>query len=156
MVTIRHALAALALAASLTAVPAAAGPQGMVMMESEHSVDTTLDRLADTLKSKGLTVFARVDHAANAAGADLDLPPTQVLIFGNPNLGTPLMQANPSIAIDLPQKALAYEDAEGRVWLAYNDPRHLAERHDVTTNDAIIDKIAGALQAFARQATQAE
>ena len=134
--------------------PAFGGPDGMIMMKSSHSVDRTLDRLSETLTAKGLTVFARIDHAANAGSASLELPATQVLIFGNPKLGTPLMQANRPIAIDLPQKALAYKDAEGQVWLAYNDPRYLADRHDVTTRDKIVEKIGKALHSFARQATR--
>jgi uncharacterized protein (DUF302 family) len=150
----RARIAAATLAGSLLASPAAlAGPDGMIMMKSEHDVGTTIDRLESTLESKGLTIFKRVDHAANAAGVDLDLRPTQVLIFGNPKLGTPLMQANRTVAIDLPQKALAYADGEGQVWLAYNDPRHLAERHDIPRDHPVISKIAGALKAFARQAT---
>jgi uncharacterized protein (DUF302 family) len=143
---------ALALAAA-TPASAGSGADGLIKMKSAHSVETTLDRMASALESKGLTVFARVDHRENAKGADLDLPATQVLIFGNPKLGTPLMQAQRSVAIDLPQKALAYADGEGQVWLAYNDPRHLAERHDIPRDHPVISKIAGALKAFARQAT---
>jgi len=146
-------LAAIAIAVAAPA-HAGSGADGLIEMKSQHSVETTLDRLAEMLESKGLTVFARVDHRENARGADLDLPPTQVLIFGNPKLGTPLMQAQRSVAIDLPQKALAYEDAEGQVWLAYNDPVHLAERHGITSREKIREKIAGALRTFAEKATQ--
>lgn len=152
----RHiALAATALALGVLAMtPAQAGPDGLIMMKSEHSVEETIDRLQTALEGKGLTIFGRVDHAKNARGADLDLRPTEVLIFGNPKLGTPLMHANQPIAIDLPQKALAYRDAEGDVWLAYNDPTYLADRHDVTTADSVVKKIGKALHAFARKATQ--
>jgi uncharacterized protein (DUF302 family) len=151
---IRARMAAAAVATVLIAAPAAhAGPDGMIMMKSEHDVATTIDRLEATLESKGLTIFKRVDHAANAAGVELDLQPTQVLIFGNPKLGTPLMQANRTVAIDLPQKALAYTDGEGQVWLAYNDPRYLAQRHDIPRDHPVVQKIAGALKAFARKAT---
>ncbi len=145
---------ALVLACAALAAPAQAGPDGLIMKRSQHSVGETLDRLETALKAKGLTIFARVDHAAGAAKADLDLPPTQLLIFGNPRLGTPLMQSNRTVAIDLPQKALAFEDAEGQVWLAYNDPEHLAARHDITDRQAIRDKIAKALDAFTDKATQ--
>jgi len=149
----RIGMATFVVAGVLLAAPAAsAGPDGMIMMKSEHDVATTIDRLESALEAKGLTIFKRVDHAANAAGVDLDLRPTQVLIFGNPKLGTPLMRANRTVAIDLPQKALAYADAEGQVWLAYNDPRYLAERHDIPPDHPIVEKIAGALKAFARKA----
>jgi uncharacterized protein (DUF302 family) len=139
----------------ILAVPAAvAGPDGLIMKRSNHSVSETLDRLSEILESKGLTIFTRVDHAANAAGTDLELRPTQVLIFGNPKLGTPLMQSNPTIAIDLPQKALAFEDAEGQVWLAYNIPEHLAKRHDIADRDEVIGKIANALDALTDKAVE--
>ncbi|SDG29252.1 Uncharacterized conserved protein, DUF302 family [Limimonas halophila] len=151
--TVTAPITALALAAAAPA-SAGSGADGLIKVKSEHSVETTLDRLASALESKGLTVFARVDHRENAKGADLDLPATQVLIFGNPKLGTPLMQAQRSVAIDLPQKALAYQDDEGQVWLAYNDPAYLAERHGLTTRDGVLDKIGKALKAFAAKATQ--
>jgi uncharacterized protein (DUF302 family) len=155
---IRSVFAAPALAAALalSPVPAAAGEdaEGLVRMQSAHSVETTLDRLAQLLKDKGLTVFTRVDHAANASGAGLEMRDAQVLIFGNPKLGTPLMKAAPSTAIDLPQKALAYEDDAGRVWLAYTDPAYLAARHGITGRDAVLDRIAKALDTFATKATR--
>lgn len=136
------------------ALPAAAGPDGLIMKRSAHSVGETLDRLESVLEAKGLTIFARVDHAAGAAGAGLALAPTQVLIFGNPKLGTPLMQSNRTIAIDLPQKALAFRDAEGQVWLAYNDPQYLAARHDIEDRGDVIQRISNALDALTSQATQ--
>lgn len=145
---------AFAFAAAVAAPPAVAGPDGLIMKPSAHTVEETLDRLAAALKEKGLTVFARVDHAAGAADVELELRQTQLLIFGNPRLGTPLMQSNRTIAIDLPQKALAFEDAEGRVWLAYNDPDYLAGRHDITNHDALIDRIKAALDSFTDKATQ--
>jgi len=152
-------LIALVLAVAVLAPPGPAravpgGPEGLIMMKSRHSVQETLDRLAAAVKAKGLRVFARVDHAANAAGAGLDLRPTQVLIFGNPKLGTPLMQGNPTVAIDLPQRVLAYRDGKDAVWLVYTDPAHLADRHDITNQDAVLDRIGQALHCLARQATQ--
>lgn len=147
-------IAAILVAALTTAAGAAAGPDGLIMKRSAHTVEETLDRLAAALEAKGLTVFTRIDHAAGAAGAGLELRETQVLIFGNPRLGTPLMQSNRTIAIDLPQKALAFEDAEGQVWLAYNDPVYLAGRHDIADREALLDKIAGALDAFTDEATR--
>lgn len=145
---------AAALAIQGTPAAAGSGTDGVIRMESAHSVEITLDRLASMLKEKGLTVFQRVDHAANAEGAGLNMTEAQVLIFGNPKLGTPLMTAAPTVAIDLPQKALAYEDAEGRVWLAYNDPAYLAQRHGIAGRDKVLDKISNALKTFATKATQ--
>lgn len=153
----RHLLAGiltLVMAVAAAAPAAEAGPDGLIMKRSKYSVTETIDRLKGALEAKGLTIFARIDHARNAAGADLELGPTQVLIFGNPKLGTPLMQSNRTIAIDLPQKALAFEDAEGQVWLAYNIPEYLAKRHDIGNRGEIIAKIAGALDAFTDKATQ--
>ncbi|EKV27374.1 hypothetical protein C882_1876 [Caenispirillum salinarum AK4] len=144
-----------ALAAVTAATPAAADPaaEGLVVKRSAHSVTETLDRLAQMLTDNGLTVFTRIDHAENAAKADLDLPPTQVLIFGNPKLGTPLMQESRTTAIDLPQKALAWEDADGAVWLAYNHPAWLSERHGLEARQEVPEKIGGALDTFATQAS---
>jgi uncharacterized protein (DUF302 family) len=147
--------AALSAAASFAALPpAAAAPEGMVVKSSPHSVNETLDKLEAALKKNGIRVFARVDHAAGAAAVDLELPATQLLIFGNPKLGTPLMQAERSVAIDLPMKALAYADADGRVHLAYNDPAYLAERHGIEDREAVIRKMTGALDKLTDAATQ--
>ena len=128
--------------------------EGLVVKPSNYSVAETIDRLAAALESKGLTIFARIDHQAGAAGADLELPPTQVLIFGNPKLGTPLMSAAPTTAIDLPQKALAYEDGSGKVYLAYNDIGYLQARHGIEGRDEVIAKIRGALGNFTDAATK--
>lgn len=128
--------------------------EGLVVKPSNYSVQETIDRLETALQDKGLTIFARIDHQAGAAGADLDLPPTQVLIFGNPKLGTPLMTSAPTTAIDLPQKALAYEDADGKVYLAYNDIGYLEARHGITERDEVVKKIRGALGKFTDGATQ--
>jgi uncharacterized protein (DUF302 family) len=103
--------------------------EGLVTIASRHSVKDTIDRLESLLKTKGVTVFARIDHAAGAVSAGLPLRPTEVLVFGNPKAGTPLMQAQQSIGIDLPLKMLAWEDAAGKVTLSYNDMVWLAGRH---------------------------
>jgi len=137
---------------SLTSMTASAA-DGLVVKQSKYSVGETIDRLQVALKSKGLTIFARIDHEAGAAGADLDLAPTQVLIFGNPKLGTPLMTSSPTTAIDLPQKALAYQDAEGQVYLAYNDIDYLVTRHGISERDEVVEKIRGALGNFTDAAT---
>jgi uncharacterized protein (DUF302 family) len=102
---------------------------GLVSVESKYSVKDALDRLEADLKAKGITVFARIDHAAGAASVGMPLRPTELLIFGNPKGGTPLMQSNQTIGIDLPLKMLGWQDADGKVWLAYNDVSWLARRH---------------------------
>jgi uncharacterized protein (DUF302 family) len=103
--------------------------EGLTTVPSAHGVKDTIDRLESDVKSKGMTIFARVDHAAGAKAAGLTLRPTELLMFGNAKGGTPLMQANQTIGIDLPLKALAWEDADGKVWLSYNEPAWLAARH---------------------------
>jgi uncharacterized protein (DUF302 family) len=102
---------------------------GLVTAPSAHDVKETIDRLENDMKSKGMTIFARIDHAAGAKAVGLSLRPTELLIFGNAMAGTPLMQAQQTLGIDLPLKALAWEDASGKVWLSYNDPGWLATRH---------------------------
>ena len=102
---------------------------GLVTLKSAFPVKETVDRLVHRVEAKGLTVFCRIDHAANAVSAGLKLRPTEVLIFGNAKGGTPLMQATQTIGIDLPLKALAWQDAGGQTWISYNDPVWLTERH---------------------------
>jgi uncharacterized protein (DUF302 family) len=98
---------------------------------SKYSVDETVDRFQSVLKKKSVTLFAFVDHSGEAAKAGLRMPPTKLLIFGNPAAGTPLMLASPSIAIDLPLKVLVAEDVAGKVWVSFNDPQYLAQRHQL-------------------------
>lgn len=102
---------------------------GIITVASKHSVKETIDRLAATVAAKGIAVFARVDHAAGAASVGMSLRPSELLIFGNAKAGTPLMQAEQLTGIDLPLKALAWQDAAGQVWLSYGDPNWLARRH---------------------------
>jgi uncharacterized protein (DUF302 family) len=102
---------------------------GLIALASNHPVRETMDRLEAALREKGITLFARIDHAAGAAAVDMPLRPTELIIFGNPKAGTPLMQSKQSIGIDLPLKMLGWQDAAGKVWLAYNDPAWLARRH---------------------------
>jgi len=106
-------------------------PAGLVATPSAFGPDETLDRLVDVVTGHGMAVLARIDHAAAAATVGLELRPTTVIVFGNPRGGTPLMQAVQTIGIDLPLKALVWEDAEGRTWLGYNDPMWLAARHGI-------------------------
>src|ERR1700692_1622550 len=106
---------------------------GIIDVPSRYSVPETLARLQAILREKGLTVFALIDHSGEAEKAGLTMRPTQVLIFGGPKGGTPLMVAAPRLAIDLPLKALAWQDEQGKVWLSYNSPEYLQERHGFPT-----------------------
>ena len=105
--------------------------QGMLHLESKRSVDETVQRLESLLQEKGVKLFAVIDHSGEAAKAGMEMHPTKVLIFGNPKGGTPVMLAAPGIAIDLPLKALIWEDASGKTWLSYNDAQYLKNRHNV-------------------------
>ena len=115
---------------------------GLVRILSPRSVPETLKRLEDILQSKGLTIFARVDHSGEAAKVGMQMRPTQLLIFGSPKAGTPVMQATPSVAIDLPLKALVAEDEQGKVWITYNSPEFLKQRHGIP--DDLVKNLAGA------------
>lgn len=126
--------------------------EGLVTLKSPHSVKATMDKLEMQAKERGLNVFARIDHAAGAAKVNSDLRPTEVLIFGNPKGGTPLMECEQTVGIDLPLKALVWEDAEGQVWLGYNDPHFLAQRHNVKDCPAF-GKVAEALKGLAAHVT---
>ncbi len=118
---------------------------GLITKESAHSVQDTLDKLDKIVTEKGFTVFARVDHSAGAEKVGEELRPTQLLIFGNPKAGTPLMQKAQSMGLDLPIRVAAWEDSEGKVWLGYNDPNYLANRHGVTEMAPLLEKMTGAL-----------
>lgn len=136
--------------------PAAQAADKLMVKQSQHSVSVTLDRLSAIMKEKGITVFARIDHAAGAKKAGIDLKPTEVLIFGNPKLGTPLMQANRQIGVDLPLKALAWEDDDGKVWLGYTRPMALKERFGISGRDEVFKKMTGALDKLTGAATKAK
>jgi uncharacterized protein (DUF302 family) len=127
---------------------------GLTTIRSSYGPKETTDRLEAAIKAKGLTVFARIDHAAGAAEVGLPLRPTELLIFGNAKGGTPLMQAAQTIGIDLPLKALVWQDASGSTWLSYNDPSWLAQRHGLGKEiEAPVAAMAAALAAMARMAT---
>ena len=126
---------------------------GLINVKSAFSVKKTADRLEKVLKEKGMTVFARINHSEGAKKVDIKLPATELLIFGNPKVGSPLMQCDRTVGIDLPQKALIWEDANGHVWLAYNDPQYLAKRHDLSGCMDVIKKVEKALSSFAKAAT---
>lgn len=138
---------------SLAGVSGAAKAQdGMTVVPSSHDVATTMDKLEAIVTEKGMTVMARVNHAAGAKKADMDLRPTQVLIFGNPKVGTPLMLCSQSIAIDLPQKMLVWQAEDGKVFLGFNDPEYLKGRHSTQGCDEVFAKVSGALNNFAKAA----
>jgi uncharacterized protein (DUF302 family) len=108
---------------------AADAGQGIIKIQSQHSVAVTVQRLEALLRERGIMVFALIDFSGDAARAGLTMPPEQLLIFGNPKGGTPLMQASPSAGLDLPFKALIWEDADSHSWIAYNDPNYIVQRH---------------------------
>jgi uncharacterized protein (DUF302 family) len=127
---------------------------GSTTIRSSFGPKDTMNRLEAAIKAKGLTVFARIDHAAGAAEVGLPLRPTELLIFGNARGGTPLMQAAQTIGIDLPLKALVWQDASGGTWLSYNDPSWLAQRHGLGHEvEAPVAAMTAALAAMARAAT---
>ncbi|MEL0620594.1 DUF302 domain-containing protein [Psychrobacter proteolyticus] len=126
--------------------------KGLVTLQSNHSVQDTADKLVSVIESKGMKVFARVDHQKNAQSVDLSLRPTQVVMFGNPKAGTPLMNCEQTVAIDLPQKILISEDADEKVWLSYNNPDYLKTRHNIKGCDTEIANISKALNAISTAA----
>lgn len=115
---------------------------GMVHLRSPYPVSETLIRLEGILQSKGLKIFARIDHSGEAGKIGMPMRPTQVLLFGSPKAGTPVMLGAPTVAIDLPLKALVWQDAEGRVWLSYNSPEYLQQRHNIPQE--LVKNLAGA------------
>ena len=125
--------------------PAQASSRGIISRPSNHSVDDTVAKLKAILQSKGVILFAMVDHSGEAEKVGMKMPPTKLLIFGSPKAGTPLMLASPTIAIDLPLKVLVAEDAAGKVWLSYNSPEYLKERHNLPAellpNIAVVDAL---------------
>ena len=128
--------------------------EGLVTVKSAFGPQETMNRLEAEVRAKGMTVFAHVDHAAGAAAAGLTLRPTDLLIFGAARGGTPLMQAAQTIGIDLPLKALVWQDEAGTTWLSYNDPAYLAQRHELgDSTSAPVNAMTGALKAIATKAT---
>ena len=142
-------LAALILLFSAAPLMAA---DGVISVNSAFSVAETADRLERVLNEKGMTIFNRIKHSDGAAGVGIELRATELLIFGNPKVGSPLMQCQQSVAIDLPQKALIWEDSEAQVWISYNDPRYLEKRHEISGCEEVISKIENALSGITRTA----
>lgn len=123
--------------------------EGLINVKSAHDVNTTADRLESVLKKKGMTVFARINHSAAAKKVGISLRPTQLVIFGNPKVGSPLMACASTAGIDLPQKALIWQDKAGQVWVSYNDPAYIAQRHGISEcAQAPLIKVTKALSNF--------
>jgi uncharacterized protein (DUF302 family) len=120
--------------------------KGIIDIVSNHSVDQTVEKLKAILQAKGITIFALVDHSGEAAKVGLKMLPTKLLIFGSPKAGTPLMLAAPSVAIDLPLKILVWQDSSGKVWISYNSPDYLRERHglpaELMQNITVVETLA--------------
>jgi uncharacterized protein (DUF302 family) len=125
---------------------------GLTMIKSHRGARETMNRLEEAVKARGMTVFARIDHAAGGSAVGMPLNPTEVLIFGNARGGTPLMQSVPTIGIDLPLKALVWQDASGETWLSFNDPAWLAQRHGLSGAETAVGNLTAALNALAKEA----
>jgi len=128
--------------------------EGLLSIRSRFGPKETMDRLEAEIRARGIKVFARIDHATGAAEAGLELRPTELIIFGNARGGTPLMQSVQTVGIDLPLKALVWEDASGTTWLSYNEPSWIAQRHNIPNAEPIVSKMTAALSAMSRKATE--
>ncbi|MFN2354500.1 MAG: DUF302 domain-containing protein [Desulfopila sp.] len=136
----------------LTMTVSAYAAEGMVDVKSSFAVKETGDRLESVLKKKGMTIFKRVIHSEAAQKIGVELRETELLIFGNPQVGSPLMKCQQSVAIDLPQKALIWKDREGHTWISYNNPRYLEKRHNISNCEKVVSKIEKALAALTKAA----
>jgi YD repeat-containing protein len=136
----------LALAALTFLTLAHAGDNGLITKKSAHPPKETIDRLETLLTKKGITVALRWSHSDRASGVGIDVRPTELIIFGNPRLGSHMFTSNQTAGIDFPMKVLAWEDADGQTWVTYNDPSYLAERHGIDDRTEIVQKMSGALQ----------
>lgn len=141
-------------AAALTILLASSAEAELLRKESPYPVQETVDRLEAAIKNRGLTVIARVDHSAAAKKAGLELRPTELIIFGSAAVGTPLMQAEQTMGLSLPMKALAWQDKTGQVWLGYDEPASMAAERGLPGDHAVIRKIDGALKALTDDATK--
>lgn len=126
---------------------------GFISLKSTQPVKATTDRLEDIIKAKGMNIVARVNHAAAAEKIGETLRPMELILFGNPQAGTPLMQSQQSVGIDLPQKILVWEDDQGKVWLSYNNPDYLKTRHGIENCDELINNISKALEGISHAAS---
>jgi uncharacterized protein (DUF302 family) len=130
----------------------ASATDSIISIESPYSATETADRFVSIIKNKGLTLFARIDHQQNAEEVDLKLRATEVIIFGNPKIGTPLMQCSQEAAIDLPQKVLIRKGANNKTWISYNNPEYIKNRHLIQGCDQVINKISKVLSALSKAA----
>lgn len=137
----------------VASVAAYAGDNGLISKKSKYSVTETIDRLEKVLKEKGITVALRWNHSDKANKVGIPLRPTELLIFGNPKLGSNFFTSQQTSGIDLPMKALAYKDEKGQVWLTYNDPKYLASRHGIKDRAEVVAKMSKALDKFSSVAT---
>ncbi len=134
------------------AIPVAAA-DGVVNIPSTFNVEETADRMESILNEKGMTIFKRIKHSEAAGKVGIELRETELIIFGNPKVGSPLMKCQQSVALDLPQKALIWEDDKAQVWISYNDPRYLEKRHNISGCEEVISKIEKALAGITKSAS---
>lgn len=130
------------------------GSEGVINVESDSSVEVTADRLEKILQEKGMTIFNRIKHSEGAANVGIDLRETELILFGNPKVGSPLMNCQQTVAIDLPQKALIWLDDTSKVWISYNNPRYLEKRHDISGCEPTLLKIEKALAGIIKTAAK--
>ena len=128
--------------------------EGVINVESDSNVKETADRLERILKAKGMTVFNRIKHSEAAANVGIEILETELIIFGNPKVGSPLMKCQQTVAIDLPQKALIWVDDKSKVWISYNDPKYLEKRHNISGCEEVIAKIGKALSGITKAASK--
>jgi len=155
--TAARALPFILTVAVLTVVAAAAparAADGVIVIRSGNDVKTTMNKLEKALTEKGVTIFARIDHAGGARSIGQTLRPTELLIFGNPNLGTPLMQKKQEIGLDLPLKALVFQGEDGKTYIAYSDPAFLSKRYGIAEPATVFQQMSGALKAFTAAAAK--
>ena len=126
---------------------------GVINVPSTFNVEETADRMERILKEKGMTIFNRIKHSESAGKVGIEMRDTELIIFGNPKVGSPLMKCQQSVAIDLPQKALIWEDDKAKVWITYNNPRYLEKRHNITGCEEVISKIGKVLAGIAKSAS---
>ena len=140
-----------ALSVLLIAIPVAAA-EGVVTIPSTYSVEETAGRMENVLNEKGMTIFNRIKHSEGAANAGIELRKTELILFGNPKVGSPLMKCQQSVAIDLPQKALIWKDENSKAWISYNNPEYLEKRHNIAGCEEVISKIKKALLGITKSA----
>ncbi|WP_411991924.1 DUF302 domain-containing protein [Agarivorans sp. DSG3-1] len=149
---IRRLILAVSIAAAGVVGGATANSEGVINVASQHTVSQTAERMLQILEKKGMTVFNHIKHSEGAAKVDIELRDTELVIFGNPKVGSPLMLCQQLMALDLPQKALVWQDEVGKVWISYNDPQYLAKRHNMQGCEAVLSKVSGALAGISKAA----